>query len=213
MYSTNHLELAAILIERAPVVIEWPSLCSSTEPPGLLDVWAAFDRRHADWSAELQVHEAAVLSHPERAESWLEELCLTEPLSRVWTALIVARQRLEDAAATREEVESAVRSLAREGQGVGGSRVPDVVALLARRWRTPVGPMPDPAVWQEAFAGLLDVPFPDAESVGAFFGGEVVEARLHAVQWARFEDVHGRCSSASGAALPAGSTTVAAVAV
>ncbi|MCA9173434.1 MAG: hypothetical protein KDB14_03025 [Planctomycetales bacterium] len=95
MYSTNHLELAAILIERAPVVIEWPSLCSSTEPPGLLDVWAAFDRRHADWSAELQVHEAAVLSHPERAESWLEELCLTEPLSRVWTALIVARQRLE----------------------------------------------------------------------------------------------------------------------
>ena len=92
--------------------------------------------------------------------------------------LEIARQRLEDAAATREEVESAVRSLAREGQGVGGSRVPDVVALLARRWRTPVGPMPDPAVWQEAFARLLDVPFPDAESVGAFFGGDGATADL-----------------------------------
>ncbi|MGE0190697.1 MAG: hypothetical protein AB7T63_01535 [Planctomycetota bacterium] len=92
--------------------------------------------------------------------------------------LEVSRQRLEDPASTREDVESAVHSLAREGRGPGGRRVPDVVALLARRWRTPVGPMPDPAVWQEAFSRLLDVPFPDAESVGAFFAGEGATADL-----------------------------------
>ncbi len=83
--------------------------------------------------------------------------------------LEVARSRIEDPTSPRGVVESAIRSLAREGRGAGGPRVPDVTAILARRWRAPVGPRPDPVVWRDALGVLFDVGFPDADSVAAFF--------------------------------------------
>lgn len=91
------LDLAATLLEQAPLLTRWPLLtipCPQSALENrranetLFRVARSLDQRITDWSSRLEVAEAPVVNVASQVSQLLEELFVTEPLSRVWTAIV-----------------------------------------------------------------------------------------------------------------------------
>ena len=97
-----HLDLAATLLEQTPLLTQWPSLTmpslsTSLEArranESLFRCARALDRRITRWTARLEVAEAPVLNVASETLRFLEEVFVTEPLSRIWTAIVCEQLR------------------------------------------------------------------------------------------------------------------------
>ena len=92
MHACDLLELAATVATHGRLLLETaPSISQS----GLENYWTATKARHQRWSLDLKSYSLAVATSPQAAKSkWataratIEEILLTEALSRVWCALL-----------------------------------------------------------------------------------------------------------------------------
>lgn len=85
------LDLAAFLVERAPVLVR----CDGPlQLEHIGECWAATAQRAARWSERLALlEEAPSLHRSTEAAALVEEILLAEPLARVLNAVIAARQQ------------------------------------------------------------------------------------------------------------------------
>src|SRR5688500_8754336 len=110
MHARELIELAALVASHGAALVESNGRLSAT---GLEQYWVANKCRAERWMRTLKAHSDALDRLPAELQrgSWratlptLEEILISEPLSRVWTAVVVAfdvrRQNDEGAAIVR----------------------------------------------------------------------------------------------------------------
>ena len=98
MHCSELLHLAAIVLERAPVIIELPlqrEAGSPTSAPGneeLMQCWSAIHNRLKTWKRQMTVIESPMFCTSRDVTTLTAELFISEPFSRLWAAIIACQQ-------------------------------------------------------------------------------------------------------------------------
>lgn len=113
MPCSHLLHVAAAVVERAPMIIEWPHFAASVNArvnaqvsaeagagvsaapcvTDLMTCWSAMHDRQRAWARRIVMTEAPIMSDAPELSKFVVELFLSEPLSRLWVAIIACQQQ------------------------------------------------------------------------------------------------------------------------